>query len=212
MPRHTPIYFSDKSFSKEDKDRLKRFIEKYPIASSIGKAVLATAVLGGALSLTVIAPRITYMIGKSKSKIIKDKKERYRKLWRRFYDMKKQDIFEIEKDNPDGSITYRLTQKGQTITKKFLLDILAIEPQKTWDQKWRVVIFDIPEKYRKARKELQHKLRELEFEKLQRSVWVHPFPCEAEVNFLKDTFNVHPFVEVFTTTDLKNKRILSPEN
>lgn len=209
MPKHAPIYFSQYSFPAEDKNRLKKFIEKHPLVSSIGKVVLATAVLGGVLSLAIVAPGIVNLVGKSiaKNRNHKDTKERYRKLWRRFHDMKKQNVFEIEKENNDGSITYRLTAKGKTVTKKFLLDTVQIESQKTWDQKWRIVIFDIPERYKKARRELQYKLNEIGFEKLQRSVWVHPFPCEAEINFLKDIFNVHPFVEVFTTSDLQNKRI-----
>jgi virulence-associated protein VapD len=209
MSKHTPIYFRGNYFSIEDKNRLKKFTEKHPVASSIGKAILAAAIMGGVLTLAVVAPGIVNIankIGKNKNNS-EERKERYRKLWRRFNDMKKQNIFEVEKENQDGSITYRLTNKGKIITKKFLLDTLEIEAQKNWDQKWRVVIFDIPEKYKKARKELQSKLREMGFEKLQKSVWVHPFPCEAEIMFLNDIFNTHSFVEIFTTSDLKNKRM-----
>src|SRR3990167_2211250 len=63
-----------------------------------------------------------------------------------------------------------------------------------WDKKWRVVIFDIPEKSRMARDALRRKLKELEFRELQKSVFVHPYECKKEIDFIIEFFNLRHYV------------------
>lgn len=73
--------------------------------------------------------------------------------------------------------------------------------------KWRLVVFDVPEKHKKAREALRRKLKNLCFFRLQDSVWVTPFPCEDEVRFIRELFNVPFNVDVIETTDLKHHEI-----
>jgi len=49
---------------------------------------------------------------------------------------------------------------------------------KPWDRRWRLVAFDIREKNRHFRDKLRGKLKELGFQKLQRSAWISPLPVE----------------------------------
>lgn len=202
MPKHRPIYFKEPKFSEESKNKLKDFIEKHPVATSATKALLAVAILGGVLTLAAIAPGLTRLAGQYKKK--NNERERYRILWERFNALKKLHLFECVGESKDGGLIYRFTEKGRVMAKKFLLDTLEIKRPQKWDGKWRVVVFDIPEKYKKARYALYHKLKDLDFYPLQRSVWLHPFSCEAEINFLKDVFDIHPFVEVFVAEDITN--------
>lgn len=208
MPKHKPIYFSDPKISSEIKDRVKVFISKHPIASSTLKAVLAVAVLGGVLTLTAAVPGAAMLIGKGIVRAKKDKKERYQKLWARFHALRKRNVFECVGEAPDGGLIYRFTESGRDLTKKLLLETLEIKPPTKWDKRWRVVVFDIPEKFKKARYALWSQLKSLGFYQLQKSVWVHPFSCEHEIGFLCDIFNIQPFVEVFTTDDLNNGKVL----
>lgn len=57
--------------------------------------------------------------------------------------------------------------------------------KRRWDKRWRVIIFDIPEKRRKTRDRLRITMRELGFVRLQDSVWVYPYDCEDLVALLK---------------------------
>ena len=59
-----------------------------------------------------------------------------------------------------------------------------------WDHKWRLVIFDIQEKKRTARDELRDTLEMLDFQKLQNSVWVHPYPCAEIISLIKRKHNL----------------------
>lgn len=52
---------------------------------------------------------------------------------------------------------------------------LMTEP---WDEKWRVVSFDIPEKNRKLRDKIRYSLRQLGLKNLQRSLWISPLPVD----------------------------------
>jgi len=45
---------------------------------------------------------------------------------------------------------------------------------KKWDKKWRVVIFDIPEKRKSTRNQFRESLKNLGFKLLQHSIWVCP--------------------------------------
>ena len=73
-----------------------------------------------------------------------------------------------------------LTPKGLHRINTLQLDNLMVNRPNKWDSKWRVVIFDIPEKHKEARNILRKRLIKLGFEKVQESVYVYPFEC-AEI-------------------------------
>jgi len=53
--------------------------------------------------------------------------------------------------------------------------------QKKWDKKYRVVIFDIPEKKKQLRNWLRDELYELKYQKLQKSVFIGKFPLPDDL-------------------------------
>lgn len=53
-----------------------------------------------------------------------------------------------------------------------------------------MVIFDISELKKQYREAFRGKLKELGFYPLQKSVWIHPFNCNAEIQLLKDFFGL----------------------
>ena len=92
--------------------------------------------------------------------------------------------------------------------KKFIFDKLFIKKPKSWDNKWRLIIFDIPEPKKQARFALVKKLKEMDFYQCQKSVWIHPFPCMEEIEFVKDVFNIKPFVKIFTIDEMTDGKTL----
>jgi len=83
-----------------------------------------------------------------------------------------------------------LTSEGRKKAGRFQIDFLEIKKPVKWDGKWRVVIFDIPDKYRVKREAFRGKLRELGFYRLQKSVWVHPYNCRDEIELLRNFFGL----------------------
>jgi len=105
----------------------------------------------------------------------------------------------------DGKFKVELTEKGKRKVKEIQFENMKIEKPKVWDGKWRVVIFDIPEKYKKrARDALREKLKALGFYPLQKSVWVIPYPCEKEIQFLCELFDITPYVNIIITENIYN--------
>ncbi len=111
---------------------------------------------------------------------------REKQLITRFQKQKYVEIVE----GTDGKTTVKITQHGMKRALSYHLDTLALKKQKGWDGKWRVVIFDVPERYRKLRNAFRQRLRQLNLYPLQESVYVSPYPCFDEVEFLRELFGV----------------------
>jgi len=62
---------------------------------------------------------------------------------------------------------------------------LASMRGKRWDKRYRVVMFDIQEKYKTTRDSVRHILRECGFLRLQDSVWIFPYDCEELITLVK---------------------------
>lgn len=99
-----------------------------------------------------------------------------------------------EKRNPNGSITLTLSEDGRKKALTYKLDEMKILRPKIWDKKWRLVVFDVPERHKELRDILRKRLRQLDFYELQKSVFIHPFPCNDEIEYIIEFYNVRPYV------------------
>ncbi|KKR21957.1 MAG: hypothetical protein UT50_C0002G0048 [Candidatus Moranbacteria bacterium GW2011_GWA2_39_41] len=77
---------------------------------------------------------------------------------------------------------YSLTLVGDNIAKHILKRKKLFA--KKWDKKYRVVVFDIPEKKKQFRNWLRNELYILKYRKLQESVFVGKFPLPED--FIKE--------------------------
>lgn len=110
-----------------------------------------------------------------------------------------------EKENSDGSLTMVLTEKGKQKAITFNIDNMEIKKPNKWDKKWRLLIFDIPEKKRRARDALREVLKRIGFYELQKSVFIFPYQCQSELDFVIEFFNVRQYVRTATIIDLDNE-------
>ncbi len=90
--------------------------------------------------------------------------------------------------NKNGVSYYQLSEKGEKILLKY--KIKKINKRKTWDGKWRIIIFDVPEKFRNSRDKLRQELKKQDFFKLQDSVWATRYDCEEFVALLKTDLKI----------------------
>ena len=113
-----------------------------------------------------------------------------------------------EKILKDGSFRLELTEKGKQQAK--FLDLIGnairFKKPKKWDGKWRIVIFDIPEKDRQFRNILRQHLYLLDFFKLQQSVFVSPHPFENPILELISIYSADSYVRVITAIKIDNER------
>lgn len=157
----------------------------------------------GAIIIAAASPYFLISIAKTYSKNKNYKHYNKRKIAQTLSQLKRNGLI-ILKENQD-KITVELTENGKRKVKQYQFDELRIDKPEKWDKKWRVVVFDIPEKNKKwARDALRGKLVSLGFFQLQESVWIHPYPCENEIQLVAENFEVTPFVNIIIADKILN--------
>ena len=109
--------------------------------------------------------------------------------------------------NKDGSITIVLTDKGTLKALTYKFEEMRIE-KKDWDRKWRILAFDVPEKYRWGRDALRDKIKKLGFYELQKSVFVFPYNCKDEIDFIIEFFKIRRYVRFGILETIDNEKHL----
>lgn len=123
-----------------------------------------------------------------------DRKQLYHVLRR----LKCDGMIETIKKQNEGRIL--LTSKGKVRWMDYQLNNLVLKKQKKWDKKWRVIIFDIPETKRKIRDSLRRKLKKLGFLEFQKSVFIYPFDCQDDINFIINFWGIEENVFYLKTS------------
>ena len=134
----------------------------------------------------------------------KHKRYTQKQIYTAFNNLKQRKLIEIIRED-DDSFRVQLTNKGQKRFKDFCFETLEIPEPKTWDKKWRILIFDIPTKpklFNQAREALRNKIKDLGFYQMQKSVWVYPYDCEDEILFIAELFQVQKYIELLTVEKL----------
>ncbi|MFH1956161.1 MAG: hypothetical protein ABIJ28_00730 [Patescibacteria group bacterium] len=206
MAKHKPIKFVS-TLEPNFKKYITKIMKENPNAKTAVNATLGLIALEGILTFGAAFPALLGEIGKIRSRQKREIYKEYQQYWRSFNELKKKRAIEFVKEE-GGYLVYKINKKGKEKLKKFVLDELIIQKSKQWDKKWRLVIFDIPEIYRKSRDALRKKLKDLGFYQCQKSAWIYPFDCIDEIEFLKDFFSIKPFVKIFIVDEIDDGKVL----
>lgn len=90
----------------------------------------------------------------------------------------------------DGYSIVRLTKKGKVKVFKYKLEEIQLKKPVRWDGKWRLIIYDITQFKHRQQTAFRRMLKKLKFLRLQKSVYLTPYPCSEEVEFLREYFDV----------------------
>lgn len=161
-----------------------RYYFKKP-KSEITKDILYWLMIAGAVYIAAGHPSFARNILKARKSW---KNHSRKKIYDTFYKLRKQGLIEITNDG--SQIHIKLTDEGRKKAGYFQINDLSIKKPKVWDKKWRIVIFDIAELKKFYREAFRGKIKELGFRLLQKSVWVHPFDCKAEIELLREFFGL----------------------
>ena len=176
-------------------------MKKKYFRSPLKQKVLLLLATGIVLSLTR-SPKQYYKMVRTTAREWKFINRQY--LWRLVREFKYDRLINFQ-EKGNGEIIVTLSDKGRTIVLSFDFDKLVIKEPLRWDKKWRLVIFDIPEKKRQVRNALRDKLVELGFKELQRSIFVHPYNCQSEIDFIIEVFEIRPYVRLVIAGKITNE-------
>ena len=126
----------------------------------------------------------------------KQTKEQFRQL---IYRLKKNGYIKIKNLEQNEGIV--LTEKG---AEKVLKTKLKMKnKQKRPDEKWQMIIFDIPEEKRYLRSLLREKLLLLKYNMLQKSIWICPYDVFKETESVLRKYSIDPYVKLFLIEEIE---------
>lgn len=182
--------------------------DKYP---SI-KDIIYLLGIGSLITASILMPGLGMAAGSVMRSVKKSEWERSQKEWKKFnpYILKRnlkrlhnQKIIEVI--DVDGQEVVKLTQKGHTKYLKFKLEKLSLNGR--WDGKWRIVMYDISKLKRKQQENFRRILKYINFLKLQKSVYITPFPCEDQIAYLREYFGIGKEVLFMMVDKIENEEV-----
>ncbi|RJQ26865.1 hypothetical protein C4577_02535 [Candidatus Parcubacteria bacterium] len=169
------------------------------------KDVLKLLAVGTVMATVLLFPGIagvSYFLKKEEQEKWKnDKKEwekynlgRLRQLLKR---LQQQKVIEIK----NGIVN--ITEKGSKRLLKYDLDEIKLKEKR--DGKWRLIIYDISNLRKPQREMFRQTLKKLKLLKLQESVYITPFICDEEIEYLRNMFGIDKEVMILKIFKIENE-------
>ncbi len=173
--------------------------------SNSGKIIRALG-MGIGISVALSNRRTSYKLTKTLIREIFGTDKKPKNYSGYFSKLRRQKLTQIKYIGSDCIIS--LTDKGEKVLLRFNYENIKIKERKIWDRNFRMVIFDIPERKRNARDSLREKLKELGLVKFNDSVWVYPYPCQKEIDFIANYWYIGKYVHFALVKDITSRERL----
>lgn len=168
---------------------------------NIQQIVLGTIAVAGTLALAMVAPNIFQAIPRlfgDKYRFVYRARTAAGRLAQKGY------VRFVERN---GKKFVEITEKGRrAYTVEQARFRAYTNVGKRWDKRWRIVIFDIPERRRTLRERVRRLVREFGFMKLQDSVWVYPHDCEELIAMMKAELGIGRDMLYIIADSIENDR------
>lgn len=171
------------------------------------KDVLKLLGVGTIITVSVLFPGVAVAGNVILKEYQRYKWEKDKKEWEKFNQPRLRQILKrLEKQKtveflPNGAIS--ITEKGKRKLLKY--DLENIKLSRTTDGQWRIIMYDISEMKRWQRDIFRRFLKNLKFLKIQKSVYLTPFQCENEIEYLRQTFGVGAEVTIIKASGIENE-------
>ncbi|MDZ4226451.1 MAG: hypothetical protein U1C66_03090 [Patescibacteria group bacterium] len=179
--------------------RVEKESKKKAQRANLKKIILGTVAVAGGLGVAMVAPNALGAM--AKLGLLPNKRQK--------------EFINTSRDRlvQKGLLTYKdgllhLTPKGEKVLRALEVKDFQFKKPKRWDGKWRVLIFDIPERRKGTRERVRYTLSRIGFVRLQDSVWIYPYDCEDLVTFLKADFHIGKDILYMIVDVLENDNAL----
>lgn len=112
----------------------------------------------------------------------------------------------VELDEKEGIQIVKITDSGKRKILKFALDELAVEKPRIWDGRWHLVSYDIPGELHRLRAIFREYLKAWGFYQLHESVFLHAYPCEKQVEFLREYLGIGEYVRILKVFQIERAK------
>ena len=169
------------------------------------KAVLTFVGIGAFLAVSIAMPNLPLVL----KPFLKDEKEQ--EAWKRFNvpylkrTLKRLENQKFVETKTEGEFQIvRITEAGKRKILKYAIDELVIEKPRSWDGKWRLISYDIPTGIKGLRNIFRENLKAWGFYPLHESVFLHAYPCEKQIEFLRSYLGIGEYVRIFRVSAIEN--------
>lgn len=169
------------------KSSLEKKAKKRSRRGSLERLLLGALVVGGTMTVAAVVPKVLSLLKREHLDAVlpQDPRQRLRETATRLV---RKGWITFEGKNRHKQM--QITERGTREVSRVNLGVYSIRKPLRWDERWRIVIFDIPEKRRGDRVRIRNLLVQLGFYRLQDSVWVHPYDCEEIIVLIKAEYRL----------------------
>jgi len=184
--------------NKEEKD--KKYASVKHVLGLLGAGAILTTAFLMPSALIVMKPFIDKQNEKERNEWKQFNKSYLERTIKR---LQKEKVVRIESIGDTEQII--LTKNGVKKILQYSLESLEIDTPNTWDNKWRIVMYDVPHNNKHTRDIFRSTLKLLGFLQMQKSVWLYPYPCEKHISFLREFYGVGSEVVYIIATSIENE-------
>lgn len=176
------LYTKDEMKKQPKLEKIK--MKKWQIRKAILEVIVLTFLSGGGSIRHPILPLLVRTI----IEYIKEEKKlsiEEKKVLRTLAALEKKDLITLV-EKGDSVFVHAVNEDNPEIIKYSIKTLLDFKKKKkTWNGKWFLVFFDVPEIQRNKRDYLRKFLTRLGFYRYQKSVYLFPYECEEEVKLIR---------------------------
>lgn len=167
----------------------------------IKEIILSTLLVVGVMAIAVTMPNVVQLFKYFNPQSASERLRIKRSVGR----LENRGLIE-KKDGNEG--LFILTQKGKKQAMRYAIEQMRIVPQKVWDKKWRLIMFDIPEEKKQSRRAVNFALKKLGCVQFQKSVFITPFPCKKEIDFIGECFSIREHIRMIVASEVEKSEQL----
>lgn len=137
--------------------------------------------------------------GKSKKEWEKFNTYRLRQIIKRMQRQKYIEIIDI-----DNMPIVKILEKGKKRLLRYAIEQIKLD-ETSWNSKWRLIIYDVKSMKRTQSEMFRRALLKLKLLKIQNSVYLTPFRCENEIEYLRQLLGIDDEVQIVTVSGIENE-------
>ena len=181
----------------EKEERKQKYAPVREILAILGTGVALSAVFLAPKSAIALKPLITQTPDWNEWKHYNI--SYLQRALRRLEKQKDVEIFE-----EDGQQIIQLTENGKRKILKYSIESLSVEKPSHWDNNWRLVLYDIPKREKYLGDLVRQTLRSMGFYAIQESVYIYPYPCFEQIEFLREYYGLGNKVQYMLIAHIEN--------
>lgn len=171
------------------------------------KDILILLGAGTFLAASLVMPGLPIVL----KPFLDEKRKREANEWKKFNIWRLKQVLKrmhqqklVEIVEQDEGYLVKISNNGKKKLLKFNLGKMELG-NKSWDGKWRIIIYDILTGKKEQANLFRQTLKRLKFFQLQKSVYITPFKCYDEIEYLRQVCDVDREVLILTVSGLENE-------